>query len=136
MDSAFAHSRPFAASSSTNPQNTTSTRQALGSKPTPVDLPALQNASHVLLEQLSKDAQIIPDIGDALTACEYLPFRPWCGLAHSLVPAGSQASGSYSIFADDTRLPFQKRKFTGIPDGLFQYYDSKFYCVLIVRADK
>ncbi|KIM48278.1 hypothetical protein M413DRAFT_439999 [Hebeloma cylindrosporum] len=104
MDSPFSHSRPFAASSSTNP--TTSTRQALGSKPTPVDLPALQNASHVLLEQLSKDAQIIPDIGDALTA------------------SGSQASGSYSIFADDTRLPFQKRKFTGIPDGLFQYYDT------------
>jgi len=74
MDSSFSHSRPLAASSSTNPQNNTSTRQALGSKPIPVDLPALQNASHVLLEQLSKDAQIIPDVGDGLTACKYLPF--------------------------------------------------------------
>lgn len=32
-----------------------------------VDLSALQNASRVLLEQLAKDAQIIPDIGETLT---------------------------------------------------------------------
>ena len=32
-----------------------------------VDLSALQSASRVLLEQLAKDAQIIPDIGETLT---------------------------------------------------------------------
>ncbi|KDR84906.1 hypothetical protein GALMADRAFT_233368 [Galerina marginata CBS 339.88] len=86
-------------------QNNNSTRQA-GTKPAPVDLPALQNASHLLLEQLGKDAQIIPDLGETLTA------------------SGSQVSTSYSVFPDDMRVPFQKRKFVGIPDALFQYYDS------------
>jgi nuclear pore complex protein Nup155 len=65
---------PFAASSSINPQNTTSTRQVPGSKHTLVDLPALQNASHILLEQLSKDAQIIPDLGETLSACKPFPI--------------------------------------------------------------
>jgi nuclear pore complex protein Nup155 len=36
--------------------------------PVPVDLSALQNASCVLLDQFAKDAQIIPDLGDTLTA--------------------------------------------------------------------
>lgn len=44
-----------------------STWQAAVPKPAPVDLTALQNASRVLLEQLAKDAQIVPDIGDTLT---------------------------------------------------------------------
>ena len=37
--------------------------------------------------------------------------------------AGSQASASYSVFPDDIRVlnPFQKRRFVGIPEGLFQY---------------
>lgn len=33
----------------------------------PVDLAALQNASQVLQDQLVKDSQIIPDLGDTLT---------------------------------------------------------------------
>lgn len=38
------------------------------SKPPPVlDLPALQAASRVLHEQIAKDAQIVPDLGDMLT---------------------------------------------------------------------
>jgi hypothetical protein len=49
-----------------------SSRQTLPAKPVTVDLPALQNASNVLLEQLSKDAQIIPDFGDAITSCMLL----------------------------------------------------------------
>ncbi|KAF9568469.1 nucleoporin [Agrocybe pediades] len=105
MASAFTQSRPFAASSSNQPTDSTS-RQAPTSKPVSVDLPALQNASRILLEQFTKDAQIIPDLGETLTA------------------SGSQVSSSYSIFPDDIRVPFQKRKFVGIPDGLFQYYDS------------
>lgn len=48
-----------------------STRQAPTTKPAPVDLPALRNASQILLEQLAKDAQIIPDLGETLTACEF-----------------------------------------------------------------
>ncbi|KAI3622521.1 nucleoporin [Moniliophthora roreri] len=72
-------------------------------KPAAVDLVVLQSASTVLHEQFTKDAQIIPDLGDTLTG---------------------QASSSYSIFPDDTRVPFQKRKLVGIPEGLFQYYNS------------
>lgn len=45
--------------SSVRPQQT--------SKPVPVDLNALQSASRVLLDQLAKDAQIIPDLGETLT---------------------------------------------------------------------
>lgn len=54
----------------------TTTRQI----PVPVDLAALQNASRVLLDQFAKDAQIIPDLGDTLTArmqtvfCSTKPF--------------------------------------------------------------
>ncbi|KJA29400.1 hypothetical protein HYPSUDRAFT_32851 [Hypholoma sublateritium FD-334 SS-4] len=103
MATSFAQSRAFPSS----PQNLGGpTRQAPATKPTPVDLPALHNASRILLEQLAKDAQIIPDLGETLTA------------------SGSQVSASYSVFPDDIRVPFQKRKFVGIPDGLFQYYDS------------
>ncbi|KAF5355937.1 hypothetical protein D9756_004133 [Leucocoprinus leucothites] len=75
-------------------------------KPTPVDLPALQNASRVVYDQFAKDSQIIPDLGETLTA------------------SGGQASASYSVFPDDTRVPYQKRRFIAIPEGLFQYYDS------------
>lgn len=65
MDISFGQ---FPASSSAK-NNDTTARQALGGKPAPIDLPALQNASQVLLEQLSKDAQIIPDLGETLTSC-------------------------------------------------------------------
>ncbi|KAF6766148.1 nucleoporin Nup157/170 [Ephemerocybe angulata] len=83
-----------------------STRQPQPTKPAPVDLSALQNASRLLLDQLAKDAQIIPDLGETMTG------------------GVGQASGNYSIFPDDIRVPFQKRRFIGIPDGLFQYYDA------------
>lgn len=37
-------------------------------KPAPVlDLPALQNASRVLHDQLTKDAQVIPDLGEMMS---------------------------------------------------------------------
>ncbi|OCH96059.1 nucleoporin [Obba rivulosa] len=76
-------------------------------KPVPVlDLPALQNASHVLQEQFTKDAQAIPDLGEMLS-----------------IP-GMQSSASYSVFPDDYRVPFQKRRLIGIPEGLFQYYNT------------
>ncbi len=44
---------------------------------TAVDLPALQNASRVLLDQLARDAQSIPDYGDSLTACKSSDFAPY-----------------------------------------------------------
>lgn len=53
------------ASNSSNTANFT--RQPPSAKSDVVDLSALQNASRVLLEQLAKDAQIIPDIGETLT---------------------------------------------------------------------
>ncbi|KAJ6575033.1 nucleoporin [Mycena capillaripes] len=71
-----------------------------------VDLTGLQNAANVLNSQFTKDAQIIPDLGDTLTA------------------PGGQASASYSVFPDDIRVPFQKRKLIGIPEALFQFYNS------------
>lgn len=92
-----------------------------------LDLPGLQSASRVLHDQFMKDAQIIPDIGDMLTTRK-LPTT------HLLVanylqlplPAGGQSSALYSIFPDDYRVPFQKRRLVGIPEALFQYYNSEF----------
>ncbi|KAF8898825.1 nucleoporin [Infundibulicybe gibba] len=75
-------------------------------QPPPVDLPALSAASRVLQDQFVKDTQSIPELSD------------------TLVVPGAQASASYSIFPDDIRVPYQKKRFVGIPDGLFQYYDS------------
>jgi nuclear pore complex protein Nup155 len=68
-----------------------------------VDLSLLQNASRVLHDQFVKDAQAVPDLGETLSA---------------------QSSSSYSVYKDDFRVPFQKRKLVGIPEGLFQYYNS------------
>ncbi|KAF7320066.1 Nucleoporin [Mycena kentingensis (nom. inval.)] len=73
--------------------------------PSAVDLTSLSNANLSINSQFVKDAQALPDL-DALTA------------------SGGQASASYSVFADDTRVPFQKRKLVGIPEALFQFYNS------------
>ncbi|KAI0695140.1 nucleoporin [Cytidiella melzeri] len=89
-----------------------STNRPLGQSqavPKPVvslDLPALQGASRVLQDQLVKDAQAVPELGDMLT----IPGLP--------------SSASYSIFPDDYRVPFQKRRLVGIPEGLFQHYNT------------
>ncbi|KAH9950428.1 nucleoporin [Amylocystis lapponica] len=98
----------FAASTSNAFQTSTKSRQLHpASKPVPaLNLPALQSASRVLQDQLAKDAQIIPDLGDMLSI------------------AGVQSSASYSVFPDDYRAPFQKRRLIGIPEGLFQYYNT------------
>ena len=125
------------ASNSSNTANFT--RQPPSTKSDVVDLSALQSASRVLLEQLAKDAQIIPDIGETLTtrmSYFYVDSDDPNGFV-----AGNQASASYSVFPDDIRVPFQKRRFVGIPEGLFQYYDSKytppvFLCVLWLMHDR
>ncbi|KAI0670007.1 nucleoporin [Trametes maxima] len=102
----------LASSSSTGPflasGNGSKLRQAqAASKPAPVlDLPALQAASRVLQEQLVKDSQIVPDLNDMI--CE----------------SGSPSSASYTVFPDDYRAPFQKRRHIGIPESLWQYYTS------------
>ncbi|KAG9314302.1 nucleoporin [Chiua virens] len=70
-------------------------------------LDALTSASRVLHDFFLKDAQIIPDAGDLL-----------------LPPAGPPSSASYTVFPDDYRVPFQKRRLLGIPDALFQYYNT------------
>ncbi|KAI0735282.1 nucleoporin [Earliella scabrosa] len=81
-------------------------RQAqAASKPAPVlDLPALQAASRVLQDQLVKDSQAVPDLGDMIS--------------------GMPSSASYTVFPDDYRAPFQKRRHIGIPESLWQYYTS------------
>lgn len=89
-----------------------------------VDLPALQNASRVLLDQLARDAQSIPDYSDLLTACKSPKFLRASSRLKLTLLAGSHVSAAYSIFPDDIRVPYQKKRFVGIPDGLFQYYDS------------
>jgi hypothetical protein len=53
---------------STSSNTSNFTRQPPSTKSDVVDLPALQSASRVLVEQLAKDAQIIPDIGETLTS--------------------------------------------------------------------
>lgn len=55
------------AQASTSSNTANFTRQPPSTKSDVVDLSALQSASRVLLEQLTKDAQIIPDIGETLT---------------------------------------------------------------------
>ncbi|KAG5647653.1 hypothetical protein DXG03_009006 [Asterophora parasitica] len=75
-------------------------------QPAPVDLPALQSASRALQDRFAKDATIIPDLGD------------------TLISSSGQVSASYSIFPDDYRVPFQKKKFVGIPEGLFEYFQA------------
>ncbi|KAI0374276.1 nucleoporin [Pilatotrama ljubarskyi] len=100
----------LASSSSSGPllasANASKLRQTqAASKPAPVvDLPALQAASRVLQEQLVKDSQIIPDLGDMIS--------------------GMPSSASYTVFPDDYRAPFQKRRHIGIPESLWQYYTS------------
>ncbi|EKM61129.1 uncharacterized protein PHACADRAFT_24346 [Phanerochaete carnosa HHB-10118-sp] len=81
-------------------------------KPVPtVDLPALQGAGRVIHEQLVKDAQAIPALGDMLTILKALT-------------AGAPSSATYNVFPDDHRVPFQKRRLIGIPESLFQYYNT------------
>ncbi|KAF7796400.1 hypothetical protein EIP86_007577 [Pleurotus ostreatoroseus] len=80
--------------------------QQMSRPTTAVDLPSLQSASRVLQEQLVKDAQAVPELGDMLT-----------------IP-GMASSASYSVFPDDYRVPYQKRRLIGIPEGLFQYYNT------------
>ncbi|KAI0963698.1 hypothetical protein AcW1_000705 [Taiwanofungus camphoratus] len=100
----------FVASSSTGLHkymNGKSQQMLSTAKTVPVlELPALQSASRVLQDQINKDAQAIPDLGDMLT-----------------IP-GVPSSASYSVFPDDYRVPFQKRRLVGIPEGLFQYYNT------------
>ncbi|KAL0951292.1 hypothetical protein HGRIS_008003 [Hohenbuehelia grisea] len=75
-------------------------------KPAAVDLAALQAAAAVLLDQVNKDAQSIPDLGEAL------------------ITPGPQASASYSVYPNDYRDPFQKKRHVAIPEALFEYYNS------------
>ncbi|KAG9222729.1 hypothetical protein CCMSSC00406_0004643 [Pleurotus cornucopiae] len=70
------------------------------------DISSLQLASAVLSDQFKKDAQIVPDLGDLLAT------------------PGGAASALYSVYPDDYRVPFQKRRLVGIPEGLFQFYNS------------
>jgi nuclear pore complex protein Nup155 len=43
--------------------------------------------------------------------------------------AGRPNSGMYSVFPDDYRVPFQKRRLLGIPEEVFKYYQSA-YCAV------
>ncbi|KAI0257476.1 nucleoporin [Lactifluus subvellereus] len=72
--------------------------------PPNLDLPVLQAASQILQDYFAKDSQVIPDIGELL--------------------AGAPSSASYSVFPDDYRVPFQKRRLIGIPESLFQFYNT------------
>ena len=73
--SSIATQQNFASSSTSGPLiasvNGGKLRQAqAASKPAPVlDLTALQAASRVLQEQLVKDSQIVPDLGDMICEC-------------------------------------------------------------------
>lgn len=87
--------------------NTASFRHLpMAPKLVPTDLPTLQSAGRVLADQFAKDAQTIPDLGDMLT-----------------IPGG-QSSASYSVFSDDPRVPFQKRKLITIPESLWEHYKA------------
>ena len=74
----------------------------------------------VLQEQLLKDAQIIPDHGEMFSYSEHSRLHLLEPSVFSCETAGS--SGQYTVFPDDYRVPFLKRRFAGIPEGLFQYF--------------
>jgi len=105
-----------------NNQNSSSNVLAIRQQQPPpvVDLDVLQAASRVLQEQLLKDAQIIPDHGEMFAYSAYLYLRLVQSPVFSRETAGS--SGQYSVFPDDYRVPFLKRKLAGIPESLFQYF--------------
>ena len=88
--------------------------------PPVVDLDVLQAATRVLQEQLLKDAQIIPDYGEMFAYSAHLHLRLIQFPVFLRDTAGS--SGQYSVFPDDYRVPFLKRKLAGIPESLFQYF--------------
>jgi nuclear pore complex protein Nup155 len=68
MPAAFPSSHPVAALNYSTDNTGVAARHMPSAKPTPVNLPALQSAGRVLQDQFVKDAQIIPDLGDTLTA--------------------------------------------------------------------
>ena len=89
-----------------------------------LDIHSLQAASRVLQEYLVKDAQAVPDLGEMLTI-RATSRPPLVGPnANIYTPAGGQSSALYSVFPDDCRVPFQKRRLIGIPESLFQFYNS------------
>ncbi|KAK7694765.1 hypothetical protein QCA50_001953 [Cerrena zonata] len=71
-----------------------------------LDLPGLQAASKVLQEQFAKDAQAVPELGEMLAG------------------SGQSFSALYSVFPDDYRTPFQKKRLVPIPESLFQHYNT------------
>ncbi|KAI5123612.1 hypothetical protein M0805_003428 [Coniferiporia weirii] len=96
----------------------TSRIKAPSAHPSTLDLPALQNASRLIQDQLIKDAQVIPDLGDMLT-----------------IPGG-QSSAAYTVFPGDYRIPFQKRKHIGIPPALWEHFQSsKFVCHMGIMTE-
>ena len=60
--------------SSYSKNNDNAVRQTTGAKPPAVDLGVLHNASNILVEQHSKDAQIVPDFGDLISSCTFFAF--------------------------------------------------------------
>lgn len=103
---------------------------ASGSKSSAPDLPTLQAASHLIHEQLTKDAQTIPDAGEMFTIREEQPFLHEKSFSESLFSAGSQSSASYTIFPGDYRVPFQKRKHIGIPPALWEHFQCMFKVIM------
>lgn len=93
--------------------------------PPALDLSALQTASQVLHEQFLKDAQAVPELTDMLSIRTlritlHLPL-----VLISTSAAGVPSSASYSVFPDDYRVPYHKKRLVSIPDSLFQYYNSE-----------
>ncbi|KNZ78533.1 putative nucleoporin [Termitomyces sp. J132] len=99
MTSGFAPSRSYGGS-------TLGKGVARSAQPEPVDLSALQNAGRVVQERITKDTTIIPDLGDTLAS------------------SSGQVSASYTVYPNDYRAPFQKRKFVGIPEDLFEHFNA------------
>lgn len=90
--------------------------------PPRLDIPALNAAARVLHDLFLKDVQSIPDLADLIPRPCSPP--PSAHPVHPLPATGPPSSASYSVFPDDYRIPFQKRRLVGIPDALFQYYNS------------
>ncbi|EJD55558.1 nucleoporin-domain-containing protein [Auricularia subglabra TFB-10046 SS5] len=74
-------------------------------KSAPVSLAALEKAARSIVDQLSADHQLVPDLSEMLQSVPQAP---------------------YSSSSDKTYVPFYRKRTVGVPDALWEYYQGAF----------
>lgn len=123
----------YAASTMSSQDGSSANPIASGSRSAAPDLPALQAASHLIHEQLTKDAQTIPDLGDMLT------IRRLRLLAIHLIPltatifSGRAILGFLHCVSWRLPCPFSKAKTYRHPANLM---GTLSVCVFVKKIEK